>query len=77
VEIGAPNTVKARTTAKRHTEPIDTPKATTGLCTALQSDEIQLHQPEHKHKLRQAGKYHRTLTQPHPQRQTPQPGTTT
>ena len=55
VEIGAPNTAKARMTAERHTEPIDTPKATIGLCTAFQRDEIQLHQPEHRHKLRQPG----------------------
>ena len=46
VDIDAPNTPKARTPAKRHTKPMDTPKPTTGRCTALQRDEIQLHQPE-------------------------------
>ena len=46
VDIDAPNTPKARTTAERHTKPMDTPKSTTGRCTALQRDEIQLHQPE-------------------------------
>ena len=49
-----------------------TPKYTTGHCTALQRDKIQLHQAEHRHKLPQPGKHHRTLTQPCPQRQTPQ-----
>ena len=49
------NTAKAKMTAQRHNEPIDTPKPTTGYCTALQGEEIQLHQPEHRHKLRQPG----------------------
>ena len=53
-------------------EPMDTLKPTTGHCTALQRDEIQLHQPEHRHKLPQPGKHHRTLIQPHPWGQTPQ-----
>ena len=48
MEIGAPNTGKTRRTAQRHTEPVDLPKPTTGLCTAFQIDEIQLHQPEHR-----------------------------
>ena len=69
-EIDAPNTAKARTTAQKHTEPKDTPKPTTGHRTALQREEIQLHQPEHRHKLRQPGKSLRTLTQPYPLRQT-------
>jgi len=56
--------------AQRHTELIDTPKPTTGHGTALQRDKIQLHQPEHRHKLPQPGKHHRTLIQPHPWRQT-------
>ena len=72
-----PNNVKARTTAQIHTEPVDTPKPTNRHCTALQRDEILLHQPEHRHKLRQPGKRHRELTQPHPQGQTPQPRTMT
>ena len=71
------NTAKARRTAQRHTEPIDTPKPTTGHCAALQRDEIQLHQLEHSHKLPQPAKHHRTLIQPHPRRQTLQPRRTT
>ena len=71
------NTAKARRTAQRRTESVDTPKLTTGHCTALQRDEIQLQQPEHKHKLPQLGKHHRTLIQPHPQGRTPQPRATT
>ena len=67
------NTAKARRTAQRHTEPIDTPKLTIEHCTALQRDEIQLHQPEHRHKLSQPGKHHRTLIQSHPWGQTAQP----
>ena len=51
IEIDMSNTAKARRTAQRHTEPIDTPKLTIEHCTALQRDEIQLHQPEHRHKL--------------------------
>ena len=77
VETDMPNNVKARTTAQIHTEPVDTPKPTNRHCTALQRDEILLHQPEHRHKLRQPGKRHRELTQPHPQGQTPQPRTMT
>ena len=77
LETDRPNTAKAGTTAQRRTETLDTPKPTTGHCIALQRDEIQLHQPEHRHKLPQPGKHHRTLTEPHPQGQTPQPRTTT
>ena len=68
---------KLRKSAQRHTEPIDTPKPTTGHCTALKREEIQLHQPEHKQKLLESGKHDKTTTQPHPQGQTPQPRTTT
>ena len=67
------NIAKAKVTAPNNTEPIDTPKPTNGHCTALQREEIQLGQPEHRHKLPQPGKDHRTLTQPCPQGQTPQP----
>ena len=63
VEIDVSNTARARRTAQTHTGPIET----TGHCTALQRDEIQLRQPEHRHKLPQPGKHHRTLTRPHPQ----------
>ena len=66
------NTAKTRRTAQRHTELTDTPKPATGHCTAIQRDEIQIHHPEHRHKLPHPGKHHRTLTQPHPQGQIPQ-----
>jgi len=60
VEIDVSNTARARRTAQTHTGAIET----TGHCTALQRDEIQLHQPEHRHKLPQPGKHHRTLPDP-------------
>ena len=75
VKIDSRNTAKIRT-AQRHTESTDTPKPTTEHCIALQRDELQLHQLEQRHKFHQPGKHHKTLTQPHPQRQTPQPRTT-
>ena len=54
------------------------PKPTNVHCTALQRDEVQLHQPEeHRHKLPQPGKHHRTLIQPHLWGQTPQTRRTT
>ena len=37
--------------AKSHTKPIETLKLTTGHFIALQREEIQLHPPEHRHKL--------------------------
>ena len=76
-EIDISNTAKARSTAQRHIEPIDTPKPTIGHCTTLQRDEIQLPQPEHRHKHPQPGKHNRTLIQPHLWEQTPQPRTMT
>ena len=76
-EIDVSNTAKTRRTTQRHTEPIDTRKPTIGHWAALQRDEIQLHQPEHRHKLPQPGKQHGTATQPHQHGQTPQPRTTT
>ena len=51
VEVDFSNTAKARMTAQRHTDPIDTPKLTTGHCTSLQRDAIQPHQPEHSQAL--------------------------
>ena len=42
------------------------PKPTTGHCAALRRWD-PLHQPEHRHKLPQPGKHHRTLIQTHPQ----------
>ena len=56
-----------------YTEPIETTKPTTGHCAALQRDEIQLHQPDHMHKLSEPGKHNRRLIHPHPQGQTPHP----
>ena len=72
-EIDMSNTTKARKIIQRQSEPIDTSKPTPGHYTALQGDEIQFHQPEYRNKLSQPGKYHRTLIQPHPWGQTPQP----
>lgn len=44
-----------------HTEPMGTPKPTTGHCTpAFLRDEIQFHQPENRYKLPQQGKHHKT-----------------
>ena len=37
--------------AKSHTKPIDTSKLTIGHFIAFQREEIQLHPPEHQHKL--------------------------
>jgi len=37
--------------AKSHTKPTDISKITTGHFIALQREEIQLHPPEHRHKL--------------------------
>ena len=64
-EIDVSDTAEART-AHRRAEPIDSPKPTSGRCAALQTDEIQLPQPEQRHKLPQPGKHHRTLIQPQP-----------
>lgn len=70
------NTFKARRTAQRHAEPIDSPTPTTGLSPALHRGEIQLHQLQHGHKLPQPGKHHRTQKTSHkpvsPWGQTPQ-----
>ena len=56
-----------RQAAQSYAKPIDTPKLTTGHFIALQREEIQLHSPEHRHKLPQSGNLHKTLVQPHPQ----------
>ena len=69
---GMSNTAKAKRTVQSHTEFIDTPKPTIIHWTALQRDEIQLHQPEHRHKSPHPGNHHRIWIQPLPQRQTPQ-----
>ena len=62
----------SRQAAQSHTEPIDTPKHTTGHGTAFQRDEIQPHPSEHRHKSPQTGKLHKALAQPTHGRQTPQ-----
>ena len=56
-----------RQVAQRHIKPIDTPKLTTGHFIALQREEIQLHPPEHRRKLRSPGNRDKTLVQPYPQ----------
>ena len=53
--------------AQSHAKPIDTPKLTTGRFIALQREQIQLHPPEHRYKLPQAGNLDKPLVQPHPQ----------
>ena len=40
-----------RQAAQSHAKPIDTPKLTIGHVIELQREEIQLHPPEHRHKL--------------------------
>jgi len=40
-----------RQVAQSYAKPMDTPKLTTGQFIALQREEIQLHQPEHRCKL--------------------------
>ena len=40
-----------RQAAQSHAKPIDTPKLTIGHFIELQREEIQLHPPEHRHKL--------------------------
>ena len=53
--------------AQSHAKPIDTLKCTTGHLIALQREEIQLHPPEHRHKLPQPGNLDKPLVQPHPE----------
>ena len=53
--------------AQSHAKPIDTPKLTTGRFIALQREQIQLHPPEHRYKLPQAGNLDKPLVQHHPQ----------
>ena len=48
-----------------HAKPMDTPKLTTGHFIALQREEIQLHPPEHKHKLPQPENLDKLLVQSH------------
>ena len=56
-----------RQAAQSLTKPIDTPKVTTGHFIALQRKEIQLHPPEHGHKLLYPGNLDKPLFQPQPQ----------
>ncbi|KAI4549249.1 hypothetical protein MG293_001579 [Ovis ammon polii] len=53
--------------AQSHSKPIDISKVTTGHFIALQREEIQLHPPEHQHKLLQPGNLGKPLIQPNPQ----------
>jgi len=56
-----------RRPAQSHAKPIDTPKLTTRYFIALQKEEIQLHQPEHRCTLPQPGNLDKRLVQPHTQ----------
>ena len=47
---------------------VDNWELTTGHCTALQEDKIQLHPPGHMHKSLQPGNLHKALVQHHPER---------
>ena len=53
--------------AQSHAKPIDTPELTTGHFIALQRKEIQLHPPEHRHKLPEPGNLENPLVQAHPE----------
>ena len=53
--------------AQSHTKLIDISKLTTGLFIALQREEIQLHPPEHQHKLPKPGNLDKPPFQPHSQ----------
>lgn len=55
----------SRQAVQSHTEPIDTPKPVTGHGTTHQTDEVQLHQPEHRQKSPQPGNLYMALVQPH------------
>ena len=54
-------------TAESHARPIETPKLTTGHFIALQTEEIQFHRPEHRHRLPQSGNLDKPVAQPHPE----------
>ena len=56
-----------RWAAQSYAKPTDTSKLTTGHFTALQREEIQLHPPEHRHKLPQSRHPDKPLVQLHPQ----------
>ena len=53
--------------SQSHAKPIDTPRLTTGHFIAPQREEIQLHPPEHRHKLPEPGNFDKPLVQPHPE----------
>ena len=65
-----------RQVAQSHAKPMDTPKLTTGQFTALQREEIQLHPPEHGHKLPYQEKLTSHSSNPTHREQPPQRGTT-
>ena len=56
-----------RQAAQSYAKPIDTPKLTTGHFIALQREELQLHSPEHRHKLPHPVNLDKPLVQPHSQ----------
>ena len=56
-----------RLAAESHVKPINTRRLTSGHCTALQREEIQLHPPEHRHKFLQPENLYKPLVQPPPQ----------
>ena len=56
-----------RQATQSHAKPTDIPKLTTVHFIALQREQIQLNQPEHRHKLPQPGNLHKPLAQSHPQ----------
>ena len=56
-----------RWASQSHAEPIGTPKLTIGHFNALLREELQLHPPEHRHKLPQPGNPDKPLVQIHPQ----------
>ena len=53
--------------SQSHAKPIDTPRLTTGHFIAPRREEIQLHPPEHRHKLPEPGNFDKPLVQPHPE----------
>jgi len=55
-----------RQAAQSHAKPTDTSILSTGHCIALQRAEIQLHPPEHRHKLLQPGNLDKPLGKPPP-----------
>ena len=53
-----------RQAAQSHAKPRDTLKLTTGHCTGLQRDEVQLYPPEYRKKFPHPRNHHKVLVQP-------------